>query len=795
MKNYIKPELLSPAGSYEALVAAVHAGCNAVYLGGEKFGARANAVNFTNEYLPKAIDFAHLHDVKVYYTANTLIKDSELSSFIEQVNFLYKEGIDGLILQDIGAFHLVKQYFPNLDLHASTQMTVHSLSGAKFLEQMGFERVVLSRELSLNEIESIIKGTNVEIECFIHGALCYSYSGQCLFSSLIGGRSGNRGTCAQPCRLPYELLDAEQREIYTNGNYLLSPKDIQTLEVLPQLIKSGIHSLKIEGRMKNANYVGLVTSVYRKYIDLFFERPNQYKVDETDLLQLSQIYNRGGFSNGCFFNKNGLQMMSTTRPNHQGVLVGRVEKSERKSVLLLFSEDIHQGDCLEINGKNESYSFTIKEDIKVGHHKMNLPEVFNKGDLIYRLMDVKLAENIEKNILKMDNKLKVELKFTAHLGQPCEIILTYREITVKIQGEIVESAKTSAMNEEKVCNQLSKTGNDPLIFINMDLNLDSNIFLSVKEINRLRREAIEILLSQILKASKRNSIEAIYEHKPSVFNRTEESKISVLVRNKSQFGIVKEYSIDNIYFELTGFEKETIEGMVNICRKKGIKTYIALPRIIRQTHLKYIQEYLEEIKQYSINGVMIRTPDAYPLVDGFNEIIVDYTFNIYNNEAIDFWQNKSIKKITVSQELNSKELSRLKSGSLETVIYGFLPIMVTAQCVHQWEKNACQRPSDKPLYLKDRKKMNFKVFRDCKMCLNTIYNALPVVLIDKYKELQSNSIYRYRLEFLDEPAEDIKSIMSYVEKIKNKTPLTAEDLELINPLRNYTRGHYNRGVK
>ncbi|MBC7960353.1 MAG: U32 family peptidase, partial [Vallitaleaceae bacterium] len=269
--NVSKKELLAPAGSYKALVAAVHAGCDAVYLGGSKFGARANAENFTNETLPQAIDFAHLHGVKVYYAANTLIKEEEMSDFLEQVHFLYKEGVDALIIQDLGVYQLLHETFPKLPLHASTQMTVHNLDGVQWLEKLGFERVVLSRELSLNEIEFIKKHSSIELECFIHGALCVCYSGQCLFSSLIGGRSGNRGTCAQPCRLPYDLYSENKKISSSSDRFLLSPKDIQTLEILPALMKSGIHTFKIEGRMKNPNYVALMTALYRKYMDAYLE--------------------------------------------------------------------------------------------------------------------------------------------------------------------------------------------------------------------------------------------------------------------------------------------------------------------------------------------------------------------------------------------------------------------------------------------------------------------------------------------------------------------------------------------
>lgn len=794
--DIFKPELLSPAGSYEALKAAVNAGCNAVYLGGEKFGARANAANFSNDILPEAIDFAHLNNVKAYFTANTLIKQSEISDFLKQVSFLYSEGIDGLIIQDIGVIKLLTKYFPELPLHGSTQMTVHNINGIKFLEELGFERVVLSRELSLGEIQDIIKESNIEIECFIHGALCYSYSGQCLFSSLIGGRSGNRGTCAQPCRLPYDLLDSNEKSIKTEGKYLISPKDIQTLELIPELIKSKIHSFKIEGRMKNANYVGLVTYLYRKYIDLYLNSPNDYKVDKSDIIKLTQIYNRGGFSKGYFNTRNGIDMMSLHRPNHQGIKIGNVEKIiDPRCAQIKLDMDVNQGDCLEINSLPEPISFIAKEKMHKQHKLIINTRGIRQNSPIFKLTDVNLINEIENRILKNEPVLKVKLTFNAHIGNPCELILEYNNLLVKTYGETVELAQTSATSYDKIYKQLTKTGNDPVIFEPIQLHLDDNIFISIKGINELRREGIRQLIQTITGRTKRESIEVEYNNERFVKPLNNPIEISVLIRNREQFEALKGYEIDDYYFELNGFLLEELGLLISECNSSNIEPYIALPRIIRKPNEKWILQALDYLKEYRIKGMLVRTIDAYELVKNYKNIIIDYTINTFNNEAIRCWESKFINKIAISPELNYNELSKLYTNKLEIVLYGYLPLMISAQCIHTLSKEGCNSPISSTVLLKDRKNIIFKSIKDCKSCTHTIYNSLPIVLIDKYKELKSIGITKYRLEFLDEASTAIKDIMDYTFKIKSGEPLSSNDLEKIIPLSHYTRGHYNRGVK
>ncbi|PKM50692.1 MAG: hypothetical protein CVV02_10430 [Firmicutes bacterium HGW-Firmicutes-7] len=794
--NYNKPELLSPAGSYNSLIAAIHAGCDAVYLGGERFGARANAENFNNDTLPKAIEYAHLHGVKVYYTVNTLIKENEMQPFIEQVGFLYQEGIDALIIQDLGVYQTVHQTFQDLPLHASTQMTVHNLQGAQFLEKLGFERVVLSRELSLKEITNIIHHSNIEIECFIHGALCYSYSGQCLFSSLIGGRSGNRGTCAQPCRLPYELYHNGKLESTPQNKFLLSPKDIQTLEILPQLMESGISSFKIEGRMKNPNYVALITSLYRKYIDLYLSNPERYRVDPHDLLDMHQIFNRGGFSSGYFYKKNGSDMMSTARPNHQGVKIGKVDQAiNNKTIKISLEEKVYQGDCLEITTSTENnYSFIVKENILSSTHTFNMDiQGVKQGALIYRLTDVQLSKRINEELLSQEKKIPVELEFIAKIGEKSQLTLSYNHHKIKVWGTYVEQAITSAISEDKITAQLIKTGNESVYMRKIDLNIDDHIFLSIKELNALRREAVELLTKEIVQESKRPAIKATYNTNKKV-NPINKGYINVLIRTMEQYEIVKCYLISNLYIELSSFSSKEIKVISEACAELAIKVYIVLPRIIRKDTSVVVMDLLKSVKKYPIAGTMIRTLDSYELVQGIGDMLVDYSANIFNNAAIDFWKQHSIKRFCVSPELNRKEISLLSNDALELVVYGYIPLMVTAQCLNKTINKTCNN-KEEPYELRDRKKVSFKVFRDCKTCQNTIYNSVPIVLIDKYKDLKAIGISHLRLEFLDEGPKDIKDIMDYAVGMLNNQDLNSSDFNNIKALKNYTRGHLTRGIK
>ncbi len=443
-----KPELLAPVGSLESLYAAVQNGCDAVYLGGKSFGARAYAQNFDREELRTAFDYAHLYGVRIYITINTLYKDDEISSVLEFVKELYDDGVDGVILQDLGMAQLIHQTFPELELHASTQMTVHNLEGAKYLEGLGFSRVVLAREMTLEEISEIVKGTSLEVETFIHGALCISYSGQCLMSSLIGGRSGNRGRCAQPCRLPYTLVNRKTTEKIVSdlttfqkgkssstlkGRYLLSPKDISTLEIIPSLIQAGIKSFKIEGRMKRPEYAAAVTSIYRKYIDLALKEPKSYQVDPQDIENLSQIFNRGGFSLGYYQGKTGRSMMSYLRPKNWGVKIGEVISYNPRNNLckIKLTGKLESGDGIEIWTDQGENPGTLVQSTQLSNELVTLTikGKINAGNPVYRTSDKILLDDLAKtydNIYQRKINLFGKISLFAWKGNLTSIMVSLR---------------------------------------------------------------------------------------------------------------------------------------------------------------------------------------------------------------------------------------------------------------------------------------------------------------------------------------------------------------------------------
>lgn len=769
------PELLAPAGSYEAFLAAVNAGCDAVYLGGKRFGARANADNFTMEQLKQVISEAHTLGVKVYYTANTLIKEREMEAFLEDINFLYSNGIDAVIIQDMGVYRTLHDNFKDLPLHASTQMTIHSLLGVKYLENLGFERAVLSRELQLDEIRRIIDNTGIEIECFVHGALCYSYSGQCYFSSFIGGRSGNRGTCAQPCRLPYNFLGDKKR------SHLLSPKDIETLSILPKLIETGIHSYKIEGRMKSPEYVGLITALYRKYIDLAINDPNNYKVDPNDFTNMQQIFNRGGFSNGYYLKKNIKQMMSPDKPKHQGVCVGKVVGIKPNSLLVDFSKDISQGDCLEIN----DISFTIRESVRASKHRVPFDKTngISIGTPVNRLTDVKLLEQIEKDIVNNKRKRKVNGHFEAHVGGQLKLSITINGREVCALGDTVEKAKTSPMTEEQIKAQLTKTGNDNIEFEKLTLDIDEDIFIPVKSLNQIRRESIAKFNEYITASYLRKPVNVSYNIPKSV-NHLGNPKLTVLIRSLEQFNVVVDYPVESIYAEMSSLSKEDIKEIALWCKEKNISLYLALPRIVRDFAQRNLLDKMDGI---DCNGFLVRTIDDFAFINSKN-IVVDYSMNITNQSHLDYWQELGALRICPSVELNKRELADLNANK-EIVIYGYLPVMTTELCVSQG--SSCSK--GKPQIIVDRKQAQFYIDNNCDLCQNTIYNSVPLFLIDQVNQIVAMGSNYLRLEFLNEDETKIRFLMELSQRILNGGRI--EDTQWKEKLPSYTRGHYERGVQ
>ena len=795
MEEKTKVEILSPAGSFEAFRAAVNAGCDAVYLGSTKYGARSYAKNFSLDEIRKAIEIAHVSNVKIYYTANTIYKNNEINDFLYDLEILSRDGIDALIIQDIGLYNTLKRNNIKIELHGSTQMTVHSLNGAKFLEELGFQRVVLSRELGIEEIRFINNNINIETECFVHGALCYCYSGQCYLSSIIGQRSGNRGKCAQPCRLPYEVIGDKK----IPNSYILSPKDINTLTIIPELVEAKITSFKIEGRMKNPEYVGLITYLYKKYLDLYLSGKD-YKVNEKDLEKAMRIYNRGGFSKGYYHIQNGKDMISINRPNHQGVKIGKITRIGKEIELSLL-EEVEKGDCLEILSKT-NYSFIVKN--KSNNKKINIEinnntKTININDEVYILKDTSLNKEINNKIINSKRKIIVDGYFYGKIGEKSILKLNHNDVEIKVYGEIVEKAKNNPLTKENIVNQIKKTGDYDIIINNVKCDISDGIFIPISKINELRRNAVEKIINKILIENKKE-VDFILE-KNNISkgcdnyqgnNRSKDIDINILVRNTEQYNVARDFGVKIIYIELLDFEIDEINTIIN---NKNIltKTYLALPRITRNNNLE-LNKYLDSINIKDIDGFLVRTYDQYHYIKEKyrKEINIDYTFNIINNSALEFWNSRS-EMAAYSIEANYNELKNLNLYNSEALIYGYIPLMISAQCV---KKTIGQCDGEKEyISLKDRKKVEFLVANNCLNCTNTIYNCIPLVLFDKYKELYEVGIRTMRIELLKESSKELENILNLATRIKNYDEIRTIDIKEKFEKQGYTRGHFNRGIE
>ncbi len=784
-----KIELLSPVGDFECLVAAVQNGADAVYFGADKFNARINGINFSNEELKKAITYAKLRNVKTYLTLNILIKNDEFKEAIELVEYAYECGIDAIIVQDLGLARFIIKNYPDLEVHASTQMTVHNVEGVKELKKLGFKRVVLSRELNLDEIKDIYNQTKEDLEVFVHGALCISYSGQCLMSSIIGQRSGNRGKCAGTCRLPYELINKKENKIVDKG-YLLSSKDVCTLDILPELLETGVMSLKIEGRMKTPEYVGVVTSIYRKYIDLALSK-DKYIVDENDKKELMQVFNKGGFSTGYLKGKLGKNMMYTKRPNHIGIVLGTVisYNSNKGYVKIKLKENMELGDSIRINEsscksselmKNNNNIKTAKtgEIVTIGRIKGNI----KVGDIVYKTVSVSLENKINQTLTKDVRKRKVFCKVEIETGKEAKIdILDLQtQISSNVIGNIVEKGQTQVANEERIKAQINKMGGTVFELESIVVILSKDAYISIKELNELRRKALEELEQKLL--------QKIYRDKKKVelegFNleEKEHSKVSTAVLLNTinpNYNYKALREIDRIYLPISELilakNLNKIEEITN-----NLETYIYMPNIIRDEHRKIIYGKIEELlKKYKIQGFVVSNLSQIKELQKYNlRLIGNYTLNVFNDETAKELENLRISTITISPELNEEEIRSIKTNmKKEFIVYGRLPLMTSEYCTIGTFKNCAGTCTKGEYTLKDRMNFEFPIKTNRINCNTTIYNSKITSIM--WKNLNLDSI---RIDILDETIEGINKI---VEIHKQNKRLEGQ---------NYTNGNLKKNI-
>ena len=769
-------ELLAPAGTYEAFLAAVENGANAVYMGGKLFNARANASNFDIDELKKIVEYAHLRKVKIHITMNTLLDDSEVSDALDFAYEIYKIGVDAVIVQDIGLAKVLHEHIPNLELHASTQLSTHNLEGVNELAKIGFSRVVLARELSIDEIKYIVENTDTEIEIFAHGAQCISYSGQCLMSSMIGDRSGNRGKCAQPCRLPYKLIK-NRNEIGTG--YLLSPKDLSTLEILKEI--PNVTSLKIEGRMKSPEYVATVIRTYRKYLDAI-EDSNALEVSDEDKQDLLQIFNRGGFSKSYLKGKTGRDVMCYEKPKHWGTYVGKVTGYDGKRYITLDDiSKINVGDGIEVwNGSNTSPSTIVSEIVKnkIGriHGEIHV------GDKVYKTSDKalnqKARESFSRGFVKKRNVL-ASLK-----------ILKDENIVVRINdfeftsGVVPEIAQNQSLNEGKIRAQFCKTGNTPFEVTSIDLKLDDGLFLPVSKLNEIRRNAFDEYEKYLIgQMSRKVDITGL----PSITPYHKESREVSVFFNTLREEYLNLKNVDNFYFTFKDAHKN-----IDLIQKFDGKKFILLPSVTKANYAKLIKNNIKDFATKVDGFVLSNIGQLEYLKDIDTTLIANYTFNTFNTYTIDELQSLGFDIVTLSPELAKHQINSL-GGNLkrEIIAYGNTCVMTSEYCPvgaiagKSTSKNKCSMPCkdcydnkhpDK-YFLRDRMNMDFRILPDNIDCQSRIFNA-KITSIET-ADLNADKI---RLDIIDEPVSEIQKIINTHRSGKK---LSGE---------NYTNGHLNRPV-
>lgn len=788
-----KVEILSPAGSYESLKAAIAAGADAVYIGGSRFGARAFADNLQEDKLLEAIDYVHLHGRKIYLTVNTLLKEKELQEELyEYLLPYYKHGLDAVIVQDIGVLQFVKEHFPDLPIHASTQMTITNVLGAKMLEELGVERVVTARELQIDEVAEINRQTNVEIESFVHGALCYCYSGQCLYSSLLGGRSGNRGQCAQPCRLPYKVGHNKETQ------YIMSLKDMCTLEYIPELVEAGIYSFKIEGRMKKPEYVALVTAMYRKYVDLYLEKgKNGFCVDPKDREMLMDIYNRGGSHGGYYHMKNGREMLSLTRPNHAGVPALRILRSSGKNVSVKALVDIHKGDVIELpDGENYTFSgdFKVGQNVNVITHKK---QDFQKNAILNRTRNEQLITEIHENIIKRDVKEQINGKLILSSTDFAKMNVSYGDIIVELKGDVAQEAINQPMDAARIEKQMRKTGNTPFRFETLDIELHGNLFIPMQSLNELRRKALVELERRIVNAYRRD--EGIEPLPKEISMESKDAKTTecmhVYVENLEQFREAIETAfVRRVYLDCNAIDgvwkNDSITSLIDRAHEKEKEIYFCMPHVFREDTIQKYTEHYEHVFGQAWDGVMIRNYESHMFLREHhfnNQIVTDYNLYQFNTYAKNFWMNEQVEATTAPLELNYRELQDIGLENSELVVYGYLPMMVSAQCIRKTSEG-CQKQKGS-LTFKDRYQKTFTVKNQCDYCYNIIYNTAPLVLTDQRQEIESLNAKALRLHFTIEDRKTMKDILRLYEDVFVNGNCSKEpDIE-------FTRGHFKRGIK
>jgi putative protease len=819
-------ELLAPVGSMEALYAAVENGADAVYLGGKLFNARQYALNFDDEQLKEAVQYAHIRNVKVYVTLNIVMSDKELEEVIDYLIYLYNIDVDAVIIQDLGLARLIRGILPDLEIHGSTQMTINNYMGVKFLEELGFQRVVLARELSLSDINYIRKNTKMELEGFIHGALCVSYSGQCLMSSILGGRSGNRGRCAQPCRMPYSIVDIESGNIVKQeiqNRYLLSPKDLNTIEYLKEIIDSGITSLKIEGRMKRPEYVAITVSNYRKAIEKLKENNNETVVNEIDKKEIAQIFNRG-FTKGYLFNEFGRKLISFDRPNNRGIYLGRVTEVDNKFIYIKLEDFLSEGDGIEIiNRDRENVGIIVDKiysldnrNIKYGNKgetvKLRAKKGIKSESIIYKTSDIKLLNKAKESYVNDKNKMKIGINMSLdiQIGQPIALYLwdnSGNYVSVK-SDELVERGLNVALTKEKVKRQMSKLGGTPYYIESIEINMVEGSMISFSILNNVRRKAIDELnkkrgiLNNRIEVDREKILrkgKELLQYNKS--NKNKQKLISVKVSNLNQFNKLDLNKLDRIYLNFT----DNLRECIDIITKAQKEVYISTERIIDNEEFRKLASMFDNIDMSKVNGISVSNVGTLKFIkDRYDtNIHCDMGLNIFNSSAVKLLQEYGVSSVTLSPELKLSQISEITGNSeiiCETVGYGYLPLMISKycpmslikECVKDEDCSECRLQTGYGLL--DRKGMIFPMVRRKQTTI--IYNSQPMMILEHLPKIYNSGVEIIRLDFTIEN-DELNDILEIYYLYANGS-ITEEEVNkfvgLYRKKTSITKGHYFRGV-
>ncbi len=841
-----KIELLAPAGSWESLEASVKAGADAIYLAGQQFGARKSAQNFTNESLIDAINYCHLRGVKIYLTVNTLLSDDELLELEAFLTPLYEAGMDAFIVQDLGVFKYLRALYPNISLHCSTQMALHNTLDILAVKRLGADRVVLPREMDLAHIEQIHNEVDMDLEVFVHGALCVSVSGQCLMSSLIGGRSGNRGNCAQSCRQKYKLIKGsnDERVISRDGDFLISPRDLMTIDQLKEVIDAGVTSLKIEGRMKSPEYSYAITKAYRTALDAILITGKALTPEENAASkeEMTRLFNRN-FTEGFILGTTNKDFISQETPGNRGILVGEVLQYDKVTAEMLLNlfEDITKGDDLQVRSHGNSVGGRVeylrrdgrriesaKKDTKI---LVNFKHEVPIGTQVFRTYDQQLMKDIQLQINSGERTTCLSLELAMKIGEPLKLKLRHESgITTEVSSEqLVEAALKTPLSDERIKEQLEKMGGTPFHVSQIEIEREGNETCPVKILNQLRRDGVELIVKQLSqtwtrdKAADLQSVKAVvlektksealdyYDDEEDYEEIAERSKmiLSAMVRTMDQYKAAAEMGVAVIYihnlfeavpnghFREAMTSKECIDSWIELCT--SYPETEAIPYLGRFDYNEVLTERFNLLEPHKAQFKTLLVSSIGQLERARElgyEAVADFSFNVFNHQTCQLLKEEGSKRVTLSLELNDEQIETMldkQSGSdqrFEIIGYGKMPVMVNQYCpingAYSKDKENCQICRKDKFYLEDKTGARFLVKGDAH-CQVEIFNSAVLNIADEWHKLEAMDIEMYRMNFVDENIDEVNEAIEMHQKAALDFPLELRG-------KGYTKGHFKRGV-